>query len=119
MSEDELNETLRLHKLWLAGEDGGAQADLEEANLAGADLRGADLAGADLRGRALRGGPPRRTRRGRISRGEPRRCVTSAGPTQRDRPPGANLEGAYLNGRTSAEPTRGADLSMAILAGPT
>ena len=49
MKLNELNEILRLHKLWLAGEVGGVQADLKGADLECADLKGAILAAADLR----------------------------------------------------------------------
>ena len=40
----ELQEVLRLHKMWISSECGGVRADLT-----GADFRGADLGGADLR----------------------------------------------------------------------
>lgn len=50
MKQEKLDEVLRLHKLWLAGEDGGARAILEGANLKWADLNLADLRGASLRG---------------------------------------------------------------------
>ena len=53
--KQELNETLRLHKLWLAGKDGGAKANLEGANLKGANLYEADLEGANLKGADLEG----------------------------------------------------------------
>ena len=62
---DELNEVLRLHKLWAQDEEVGQRAnlqradlrcaDLQGANLQGANLRGADLWGANLRGADLRG----------------------------------------------------------------
>ena len=75
MTQDELNETLRLHRLWIAHDAGGVQANLRGAYLTGADmsganlrwtdlsgaylseadLRGADLSGADLSGAVLRG----------------------------------------------------------------
>lgn len=48
MKKDELQEVLRLHKMWLNDEDGGKRADLRRANLEVADLRGANLEGADL-----------------------------------------------------------------------
>jgi hypothetical protein len=78
MKPAELQEILRLHRMWLRGEDGGARADisgadlreadfswaslsranlseadlsganLSEANLSEADLSGADLSGADI-----------------------------------------------------------------------
>ena len=44
----DLQETLRLHKMWLDGKDGGKRADLSGANLRGANLSGADLSCADL-----------------------------------------------------------------------
>ena len=59
MKQDELNAILDKHTKWLRGEDGGARADLRNANLYGADLyganqRGANLCGADLCGVDLR-----------------------------------------------------------------
>nr|DAZ13270.1 MAG TPA: pentapeptide repeat family protein [Caudoviricetes sp.] len=54
MYKEELQEILKKHKKWLAGEDGGVRADLSGADLSGADLSGADLSGADLRGADLR-----------------------------------------------------------------
>ena len=75
MTQEELNEVVRLHKLWLADEVGGVKADLSwvdlrwvdlrkvdlrradmhMADLRGADLRGANLAWSDLEGADLRG----------------------------------------------------------------
>ena len=46
--------TLRLHKLWLKGDEDGVRADLWGANLEGADLEGADLGGANLEDANLR-----------------------------------------------------------------
>ena len=51
---DELNEVLRLHKLWAQDEEGGQRANLRGANLRRADLQGADLRRADLQGANLR-----------------------------------------------------------------
>lgn len=48
MTPQKITETLRLHKMWLRGEDGGKRADLSGANLSGANLSGADLYGANL-----------------------------------------------------------------------
>ena len=48
MKQKELDEILRLHKMWLNGKEGGKCADLRGANLRGANLRGADLQGANL-----------------------------------------------------------------------
>ena len=55
MTREELDEVLRLHALWLAGEAGGEQADLSGADLRGTDLSGVDLRRANLRGVDLRG----------------------------------------------------------------
>ena len=51
---EELQEVLRLHKLWLAGSREGKCANLRNANLRHANLRDADLSGADLCGANLR-----------------------------------------------------------------
>ena len=48
MTQEELNEMLEKHKLWLADENGGEYADLRDADLRGANLSGADLRRADL-----------------------------------------------------------------------
>ena len=50
----EIQEVLRLHKLWLAGSPEGKCADLRNADLRNADLRNANLFGADLREANLR-----------------------------------------------------------------
>ena len=54
MNQEQLNEILKQHKLWLdtKGEE-GKRADLIGANLEGDNLRGADLSGAYLRGTCL------------------------------------------------------------------
>ena len=49
MKQEELNEVLLLHKMWLNNEKGGVNADLSGADLRGADLSCANLRGADLR----------------------------------------------------------------------
>ena len=49
MKQEELNEILRLHKLWLVGDLAGKRADLRTANLSTADLSSADLRLANLR----------------------------------------------------------------------
>ena len=43
MKQEELNETLRLHKLWIDGEASGKKANLQGANLQEANLQVADL----------------------------------------------------------------------------
>ena len=48
MNLQELQEVLRLHKMWLNSECGGVRADLTGANLTGANLRGANLTRANL-----------------------------------------------------------------------
>ena len=53
MNQQELNEVMRLHRLWLRGSPGGVQAELSCADLCKADLTGANLRGVDLRGADL------------------------------------------------------------------
>ena len=64
MTRDELDEVLRLHKLWLIGEEGGKRANLSagvlsvnsnlrEACLMGAYMFGACLVGSDFSGADL------------------------------------------------------------------
>ena len=53
MEQKKLDEILRLHKMWLNGEEEGERANLRDANLQGASLQGTDLRGADLQGAAL------------------------------------------------------------------
>ena len=60
MTQNEINEALRKHGLWLKNRYEGERltlrwADLRVANLRGADLRVANLYGADLRGADLQG----------------------------------------------------------------
>ena len=55
MKKGKLDEIIKRHKMWIAGEAGGKRADLHGADLQWADLRSADLHGADLRGADLRG----------------------------------------------------------------
>ena len=59
MTQAELNEILRKHKLWLEGKEGGERADMRyadihRANLQNADMRDADMRGADMQGANLR-----------------------------------------------------------------
>ena len=54
MEQKKLDEILRLHKMWLNGEEEGERASLRDADLQGADLRGVDLWGADLQDANLR-----------------------------------------------------------------
>ena len=54
MTPAELQEVLRLHGLWLAGDSEGRRANLSGADLDGANLDGASLEGANLREANLR-----------------------------------------------------------------
>ena len=95
MYKEELQEILKKHKKWLAGEDGGVRADLSGADLFGANLSGADLSGADLFGANLRDA--------NLRGADLRRANLSGADLRR-----ANLRGADL---------RGADLRRANLSG--
>jgi uncharacterized protein YjbI with pentapeptide repeats len=55
MNQEELNEILRLHLMWLCDLRGGRRADLSGADLAGANLCDASLDAADLTGADLTG----------------------------------------------------------------
>jgi hypothetical protein len=55
MKQEELNEVLRLHVIWLSDLPGGQQANLSGADLRGANLNGTNLSEADLQGADLRG----------------------------------------------------------------
>jgi hypothetical protein len=94
MKQEELNQILNEHKLWLRRE-GGKRADLSGAYLSGADLRSADLRSADLSGANLSGAD--------LSGADLRSADLS----------GANLRSADLR---SAD-LRSADLSGAYLSG--
>lgn len=48
MTQSELNEVLKLHKMWLDGKEGGKRADLRYADLHGANLSSADLRGINI-----------------------------------------------------------------------
>ena len=54
MEQKKLDEILRMHKMWLNGEEEGKRADLR-ADLQSTDLQSTDLQGADLRDANLRG----------------------------------------------------------------
>ena len=85
-----LKETLKKHKMWLNGEEGGERANLINANLSGVDLSGVNLSNADLRYTNLRGANLR----------------------------GADLSGADLNNANLRNADlRGADLKYANLRG--
>ena len=55
MTQAEINEVLRLHKLWLSGEGANLQrADMRDADMQRADLRDADMRYADMQRADLR-----------------------------------------------------------------
>ena len=54
LNQEELNEILEKHEMWLKGEEGRERADLRYTDLSGADLTGVDLRYANLRGTDLR-----------------------------------------------------------------
>jgi hypothetical protein len=110
MKQKELDEILRLHKLWLAGEYDGAPANLIDADLSGADLADADLANADLTGADLSGA----TLKGADLEGADLKGAGLKGAILQD----ANLSMADLSwARLHGVNLRGANLSWAILAG--
>ena len=119
MEKAEIDEILKLHKMWLAGE-GGSRANLFGANLAGANLFGVNLAGANLAGADL----SRANLAGAnlseafLSEAFLYRANLSGANLSRADLSGANLSradlfGAYLSGADLS----GADLSRANLAG--
>ena len=55
MTQEELNEVLRKHNLWLEGKEGGKRADMRGLDLRGLDLRGLDMRGLDMRGVDMQG----------------------------------------------------------------
>jgi len=55
MGQQELDEIIKKHKMWLEGYKKGMKADLREADLRRADLRGANLRGANLERADLEG----------------------------------------------------------------
>lgn len=55
MTQEELNEILKKHKLWLEGESGGERFSHYGENLSGFDFSGVDLRSADLKGSDLTG----------------------------------------------------------------
>ena len=88
MTQNELDKILQSHQKWLAGEDGGSRADLQDANLRGANLQGANLRGANLQGANLRGA----NLRGADLQGADLQSANLQGANLR----GANLQGADL-----------------------
>ena len=54
ITQEQLEEVLLKHKLWLENKEGGEKADLSYVDLTGANLIGANLIGANLIGANLR-----------------------------------------------------------------
>ncbi len=50
MTQEELNEVLRKHNLWLEGKEGGKRADMQGANMQYADMQRADMRYVDMQG---------------------------------------------------------------------
>jgi uncharacterized protein YjbI with pentapeptide repeats len=100
-THEELSEVLRLHQLWLRGDDTGSYADLRGADLSGANLSGADLRGANLSGADLRGA--------NLSGADLRGADLSGANLS-----GANLSGANLSG---ANCSKLSVASMAVFTG--
>ena len=54
ITQEQLEEILHKHKLWLEGEEGGEKADLSYCDLRDANLTGANLTSANLEGANLK-----------------------------------------------------------------
>jgi hypothetical protein len=125
MTQEELDERIRLHGLYLAGKEGGQMLDLSGEDLSGLDLSRANLRGAILRGANLRWAKLRGADlRGAILIGADLRGAILIGAILRE----AILSGADLRGADLREAIlrdallrdallREADLSRAILSG--
>ena len=55
MTQQELNDILRKHKLWLEDKEGGERADMQCANMRDADMQCADMQRANMWGANMRG----------------------------------------------------------------
>ena len=110
----DIKQILADHALWLRDE-GGARANLSEADLRRADLRRADLSGADLRGANLRGAD---LRGADLRRADLSGANLSEADLRRADLSGADLRGANLSrADLSGADLRGANLSRADLSG--
>jgi len=95
MTHAELQEMLRLHRLWLDGNPEGAWANLSGASLYGANLSGANLRGANLRGANLSGA---NLREADLSVADLSVANLSGADLSEADLSGANLSGANLSG---------------------
>ncbi len=104
-TKEELNDILRLHKLWLNDDENGVRANLSEANLSGAYLSGAKLSGANLSGDNLS--------RANLSMANLSGAYLSGADLSRANLSGANLSGADLSrANLSGANLSGADLNL-------
>jgi hypothetical protein len=115
MSDEQLQEMLRLHELRLQGHPDGVRANLSGANLRGADLSEANLRGADLRWANLGEAnlPEANLRGADLSGANLSGADLSGADLSKANLRGANLSGADLSGAD----LRGADLRGADLSG--
>jgi hypothetical protein len=99
MKQEELNQILNKHKLWLRCE-GGKRANLSGANLRSADLSGANLSGANLRSADLSGANLRSAnlRSADLSGANLRSANLRSANLRSADLSGANLSGANLSG---------------------
>jgi hypothetical protein len=105
-----IEETLKKHKLWVEGKEGGVRANLYGANLPRANLPRANLSGAYLSGAYLSGA--------NLSGANLSRAHLSGTYLSRADLSGAYLSGAYLSrADLSRANLSGADLSGAYLTG--
>jgi len=115
MKQEELNEIIRLHGMWLRNEDGGARAnlsriDLRRCNLSGSNLSGSNLSGSDLSGCNLSGSD--------LSGCNLSGCDLSACDLRGCNLSGSDLSGSDLSGSDlSGSNLRGSDLSGCDLSG--
>ena len=110
MEKTELDEVVRLHRMWFHAENGGKRANLRGCDLNGSNLIGCNLSGANLRGAKLRGADLRGSNlsgsdlSGSYLRDADLRCSNLSG---------SDLSGSYLIGANLI----GANLSEANLSG--
>ena len=99
-TKEELQEVLRLHKLWLNDDENGVRANLSGANLSGANLSGANLSGANLSRADLSGAYLSRANLSgaNLSRADLSGAYLSGANLSGANLSGANLSGAYLSG---------------------
>jgi uncharacterized protein YjbI with pentapeptide repeats len=120
MTKEEIENVLKKHADWLAGNDGGMRADLSGAVLSDANLSRADLSGANLSGAYLSDANLSRAdlSRAYLSRADLSDANLSRANLSRADLSGANLSGAYLSdANLSGANLSGANLSGANLSG--